>query len=229
MLTLLISLSTALATPPVAQAGAGLHAHFGGTFMSQPLEADVDGYLVPSQGWGGFGGGGGLALEGRFFGFAGVELDIIRRHDVARSTFTLGSADLPFQVSQNAWHIPLLVKFVMPTGAVRPNIFGGGQFVIPGDATTTQPSGLETELSATSAPYKAWAFGFGLEVVPKGLPIDLRFPISFRGAYNTGIGTGADDRADYTVASNGLLEAIDYRSVWQWHAGVTLGASVFFP
>jgi hypothetical protein len=197
--------------------------------MEQPLETEVDGYLVPSQGWGGFGGGAGLALEARFFGFAGLELDIIRRHDVARSTFTLGASELPFQVSQNAWHIPLLVKFVMPTGVVRPNLFGGGQFVIPGDATTTQPSGLDTELSATSEPYKAWAFGFGLEVVPKGLPIDLRFPITLRGAYNTGIGTSAGDRADYTVASNGVLEAIDYRSVWQWHASATLGASVFFP
>jgi len=229
MTYLLFLFSTALAGPLPLQGGAGLHVNAAGTFLTQPLEAEVDGFVVPAQGWGGFGAGGGLALEARAFDFLGVEVDIIRRKDVAQTEFDLLGNIYPFQVSQAAWHVPILLKFVMPKGVVRPNVVGGGEFVIPGQASITEPGGLETELAAHSDPYKAWAFGFGLEIVPKGLPIDLRFPINLRGAYNTGIGPGADDRADYEIGFDGLLEAVDYRSVWEWHASATVGASVFFP
>jgi hypothetical protein len=231
MTTLLFVMSQAFAAPPVVQGGAGLHFHAGGTFMDQPLEnVTDDGYIVPAQGWGGFGGGGGLALEGRFFGFVGLEFDLIYRRDVARSTFTFGSSELPFQISQNAWHVPILLKFIMPKGAVRPNLFGGGEFILPGEPTITQPAGLETPLSASNAAYKAWAFGLGFEVVPRDLPIDLRFPITLRGAYNTGVGPTSGDRATYVIdEGSGVFESIDYTAVWQWHASVTLGVSFFFP
>lgn len=229
MTTLLFFLSAALAAPAPAQVGAGLHFNAGGTFLDQPLDNTADGYVVPAQGWGGFGGGGGLAIEGRFFGFVGLELDLIYRRDVARTTFTFDSAELPFQISQNAWHIPILLKFIMPTGVVRPNLFGGGEFILPGDPVITQPVGLDIPLTASNEAYRAWAFGLGFEIVPKGLPIDLRVPINLRGAYNTGVGPSSGDRATYTIADDGLIETIDYQAVWQWHASATLGVSVFFP
>jgi len=228
MLTLIALLSAAHADPLPVKGGVGLHALAGGTFLEVPLESEVDGYIVPPQGWGGFGGGGGLTLEGRAFEAVGLELGVFRRNDVARSTFEFEGLQTPFQVNQPAWHIPILVKLTLPTGIVRPGLFGGGQFVIPGDPDITQPSELQTELSATSEPYKAWAFGFGLEFVPKGLPIDLRVPLGLRGAYNTGVGPGADDRADYTF-EGATLTAIDYRTVWSWHVAVTLGVAVFLP
>lgn len=228
MHTILLLSSVALAGPLPLKGGVGLHGLGGGTFLEQPLEAEVDGYVVPSQGWAGFGGGGGLTLEGRAFDAVGLEIGFFRRHDVARSTFEFNGTDMPFQVSQNAWHVPIQLKVGLPTGVVRPQLFGGGQFVMPGAPEITQPSGLGTELSATSEPYKAWAFGFGLEFVPKGLPIDLRVPLGLRGAYNTGVGTNAGDRADYTFTGS-RLDAIDYRSVWTWHAAATLGLLVFFP
>lgn len=222
-------IATSLAAPLPIQGGAGLFFNAGGTFQAQPLENEVDGFIVPGQGWGGYGSGGGLALEGRFFDAVGLELDIVYRQDVARSTFSIeGGPEAPFQISQGAWHVPLLLKVVSPVGVVRPNLFGGGEFIFPGTPTITQPDGFDIELAAHSDAYKAWAFGFGFEFVPPGVPFDLRIPLSFRGAYNTGVGNSAADRADYTI-NGGLIEAIDYRSVWQWHAAVTLGATVFFP
>jgi len=228
MLTTLLALSLAHADPLPIKGGVGLHGLAGGTFLEMPLENEVDGYIVPAQGWGGFGGGGGLTLEGRAFDAVGLELGFFRRHDVARSTFQFDTLTTPFQVSQNAWHVPIVVKLMLPMGVLRPGVHVGGQFVMPGDPEITQPAELAVELSATSEAYKAWAFGFGFEVVPKGLPVDLRVPIGFRGAYNTGVGSAAGDRADYTFVGDTLTE-VDYRTVWSWHAAVTLGVAVFFP
>jgi hypothetical protein len=229
MTTLLMLCAAAFAAPKPFQIGAGLHFHAGGTFMNSPLENTVDGYVVPSQGWGGFGAGGGLAIEGRAFGFVGAEIDVIMRRDTARSEFDLDGVEYPFQIAQNAWHIPIFLKFIMPNGVVRPNAFGGGELIFPGTPAVTQPDGFATPLTATNQAYQAWAFGWGLEIVPRELPIDLRFPISFRGAYNTGVGPSSADRATYTIGPEGLIEGIEYQSVWQWHASVTAGVSVFFP
>ncbi len=221
--------AAAFADPLPLKGGAGVFFHAGGTFMNQPLENEVDGYLVPAQGWGGFGPGGGLALELRAFDVVGLELDIIRRTDVARTTFTLsGVGEFPFEARQPAWHIPVLVKVGMPTGVVRPNLVGGGQFIIPGDPSNTQPDGIEIDVTTRSEAYKAWAFGLGFEFAPKGLPIDLRIPLNLRGAYNTGVGNSSSERADYTFFGD-TISAIDYRTVWRWHASASLGVSVFFP
>ncbi len=233
MHTIALLVASAAANPLPLKGGAGLFFHAGGAFLDQPIEntVSIDGadYIVPAQGWGGFGAGGGLALEFRAFDAIGLELDIIRRADVAGSTFTLeGVGEFPFEVKQPAWHVPLLVKAQLPTGVVRPSLVGGGVFVFPSDPSITQLDGVDITLSAHSDTYKAWAFGLGFEFVPKGLPIDLRIPLNLRGAYNTGVGPSSAERATYTL-DGGVISAIDYRTVWQWHASASLGVSVFFP
>ena len=229
MLTAL-SFGLAAAGPLPLQGGAGLFFNAGGTFMAQPLENTVDGLIVPAQGWGGYGSGGGLALEGRLAGVVGLEVDVVRRLDVARSEFSFtDGGEYQFQIRQAAWHVPILLKLALPAGVVRPNLVGGGELVFPSTPSVTRPDAVAIDVSATAEPYRLWAFGLGFEIVPPALPLDLRFPINLRGAYNTGVGTSAGDRADYTIAPDGTLTAIDYRSAWQWHAAVTAGATVFFP
>lgn len=228
MYTIALLTAVAAADPLPIKGGAGLLFHAGGTFLDQPVENTVDGYIVPAQGWGGFGVGGGLALEFRAFDAIGLELDVIRRTDAARTTFTIEGTEFPFDVTQPAWHIPLLVKAQLPSGVVRPNLVGGGMWVIPGTPSITQPDAIDIDVSATSANYKAWTFGIGFEFVPKGLPIDLRIPLNLRGAYNSGVGKSSAERADYEFFGS-TLTAVDYRTVWQWHASASLGVSIFFP
>lgn len=228
LLTPLLLAAASAADLPV-EAGAGLFFNAGGTFMSAPTDDVVDGFVVPTGGWGGYGNGGGLALEARVFGAVGLELDLVRRSDVAQSQYTINGTVLRFTATQGAWHLPILLKFVVPVGIVRPNLFGGGELVFPGSPSITQPDALSTTLAAHTEAYKAWAFGLGLEIVPPIEPIDLHFPISFRGAYNTGVGSSAAERADYTLdPGSNLLTEIDHKTVWQWHASVTVGATWFF-
>ena len=138
MITLALLLAPAIASPLPLKGGVGVFFHGAGTFLDQPDQNEVDGFLVPAQGWGGFGAGGGVALELRAFDAVGVEFDVIRRVDAASSSFTLNNVEYPFDASQPAWHLPVLFKAGLPTGVVRPHLVGGGLWVIPGDATITQ-------------------------------------------------------------------------------------------
>jgi hypothetical protein len=138
-----------------------------------------------------------------------------------------GSFMDPFSTHQRAFHLPVLFELSFPKGPVRPCLFGGREFVFPGDPTITQPTGLAMELQAHNKPYGHWAFGFGLEFVLPIDEIDIRIPWTFKGTVDSTWPNRAEELADYSVEGN-TVTGIDYLTVWQFHAAVGLGLSVHF-
>ena len=219
------------------EVGAGLFFNAGGVFMTQPTDNKDGRPGLPYNGFGGFSPGGGLQLEARVHGFVGLELDISRWAQTGKSEFTINGTSYPWSIQQNAWQVPLLLKFTAPVGIVKPSLFVGPEFVFVGTTTVNPPAWPITGVALTAGTpnYTLWTFGIGFETALPVEKMDFRIPFQIRLSDNPGIPKSAFDRATYTVdgqpwdqVSNGTLEGVDYISEWQYQAAVTLGLSYFF-
>ncbi|MBA2320425.1 MAG: hypothetical protein H0V89_04650 [Deltaproteobacteria bacterium] len=214
--------------PREFELGAGAFFDAGGEFMTQP-DDNIDGQPgLPYNGFAGFSPGGGIGIDFRYRGIIGLELDFVRRTQVAKSEFTIDGTTFPWSIRQSATQIPVLVKLTAPVGLVRPNLFGGIEAVIPGDTSVVDPEwNVDVDLTADAGTWMYVTFGLGFEFA---LPIeehDLRIPLNIRLSTNPSLPESAFERATYDV-ENGVLEGVDYVSEWQYQAAVTLGLFYHF-
>lgn len=220
--------------PREFELGAGLFFDAGGEFLTQPTD-NKDGSTtgaVPFNGFAGFSPGGGLGLEFRYKGIVGLEVDVVRRAQVAKSEFTINGVDFGWQIEQPAWQVPVLVKLSAPVGLVRPNLFGGIEAVIPGNTTVVQPAWpLAIDITADAGSWTYVTFGLGAEFALPIEEVDLRIPFAVRLSTNPSTPKSAFERATYTIeqqGGNSVLTRIDYVAEWQYQAAVTLGVWYHF-
>lgn len=197
--------------------GAGLIGGAGGNFISKP--DPFPGGLQPNPGFGGVTLGGGLALDLRIIPFFGLEVDILRKSDKGTGTYN----NVDFTIGGGAWHVPLLLKGVLPSPLVAPFLLFGPEYVSPtyGNAEA-KASGVTLEVPQFADSYWMLTFGVGMEVkLP--LPIlDLRIPVSVRGSVNPGASSKAEDRT--RVTGTGL----QYNAEWQYAIALYAGAQLYF-
>lgn len=199
--------------------GVGAVGYAGGSFLDQP--DDHEGYVYP--GFGGFGGGGGFSLDVRAFEIVGLEFNALRTGDYGKGEVEFPGVTIDVEVGQSAWHFPVFLKLVYPGELVRPSLMVGMEFVKPDKQETTVTPDVAELLTVDSEDYSLLAFGLGLEVVLPIEGVDLRIPISFRGAINL----DTADRTEERFVMEG--SRVGFRSEWQYHAGVTLGLAYYLP
>lgn len=240
---MLLLLSTALAEPiPVTaletaakitrvKVGVGAIFQAGGAFMDQPSHREQAGAaeLLPFSAMGGLAPGIGASVDVRFFDIVGVEIDVLRSRDTAWSHYGVDGVDVPFRVSQPAWHVPILFKLHAPGPLLRPNIQLGAQVVLPIDTDLVVEGELPFELDAGAGAYSVWMAGLGLEVK---LPIpgaDIRIPLALRAGFNTPFSENATERALYALDADGYVRSMELETAWSYHAALTVGLTWYWP
>lgn len=180
--------------------------------------------LAVYPGFGGFGGGGGIAVDVSWQGIIGLQLGLFGSVD--KGSGSINNVD--FNIGQTAMHMPILLKVAAPVPTVRPFAVFGPEFVFPGEATadTDAPGGVKVDAQAGT--YLALAFGFGFEFVLPVPDMDVRIPLSFRGAWNPAVEDDINDRATFEVENGNLLRSAVFKSEWEWQAVVTLGVAFYF-
>lgn len=219
--------------------GVGLLGVMSGNFLDKPSDTHLtlpNGAKASTEtypGFGGVGGGAGLMLDVRYRDIVGLEIDVLRTKDRGHGTLTLNGRDFEIDIGQSAWHVPIYAKLVAPMPTVRPMVFAGVDLVFPSSAsaTVTNDDLLVTDVGAYNDSYTMLGGGIGVEICLPVEGIDLRIPVTLRGALNTGVTDQLDDRVKTNVEQVGngyALRRIDYDSSWKYEAQATLGVSAHF-
>jgi hypothetical protein len=178
---------------------------------------------VVYPGFGGFGGGGGLMVDVSFRGIIGVQLGLYGTRGGASGSIN----DVDFEIVQNAFHVPVLLKAAIPTDSVRPYLFLGPEFVFPGDPEVDNDMPGGVAVAAKADTYGVFSFGFGFEFMLPVEGMDVRLPFNLRGLYNPGYDNTLDGRAEYT-ADGDVLTGATFVTEWEWQAAVSLGLAFYF-
>ena len=222
--------------------GAGPIGNFGAVFLSKPNDRTfplANGTRGETNTYPGFTGpslGGGLALEFRFIDYLGIELDMLYAKQKGGGDLSINDHTSVIRIGENSFHVPLLFKVVLPGKVVQPSLFVGPEFVMPGDPQieTDPPFAAGTPapaLLSVNDKYTMVTFGLGMEFrIPSFTKyLDIRIPLSLRGGFNPGVGSVLDpDRATYqgTGFEINQIQSITYKSVWEWQAQGTIGATI---
>jgi hypothetical protein len=199
-----------------------------GSFLSAPDEKTLELSInqntaiapLAYPGFGGVGGGAGLNLEFSWR-FVGLSFDIYQSKDQGSGKLDLISRDM----GQSAWHLPLMLKLMIPNRVVTPYAIVGWEWVKPNQASwedqksnIIQPGinigGKNYSYGAYSQNYDAFVFGLGLDI--RLLP-SLSMPIRLRGHHSF---MKKDTLNDVMKATDSQLL---FRSQWEWQAELTIG------
>lgn len=244
LLPSLVAVGSLLALERDAQAGpvsfgiGPLLVPIGGNFLDKPEEKKypVNGQRIEvSPSYPGFGGttsGFGLAIDLRFLGFVGLEIDAIKMSNkgTADIDYTVNGVKRSYEleIGHDAWHIPILAKGVLPTPLVSPYVLAGIELVRTSNATATISENA-LPVAARTDNYTFFTGGFGFEFkLPLPIPgLDsLRVPVSFRGSYFN-IGNNIEDRAEYTISGNTITKST-FDTRWKFQALATLAVQAYF-
>ena len=211
----------------------------GASFIGQPDMQTVRGQELRPEypGFAGIATAVGPTLELRFFGYVGIELDILFASDSGSATMTVinlatnDQAPFDIEIGHSAVSVPLLLKLAIPGEVITPFGFLGPMFVDPGDeADFAVTSGTMTgpvEYAAYTESYTMFAFGFGLEFNLPIRAVDLRIPLALRGAVNPGIAQEREARTRHEPA-DGVPTKESFATVFQYNVGGQLGLAVHF-
>lgn len=178
---------------------------------------------VVYPGFGGFGGGGGLALDVTWAGIVGVQLGVFGSKEGGTGKIN----DVEFEITQTALHLPIYLRAAIPTDSVRPFIYVGPEFVLPSDPEVSEDVPGGVRVTAIADAYTTFAFGFGFEFMIPTEGIDARIPFTLRGSYNPGVPSGLDGRATYEIDGN-ILRGVEFKTEWEFQAAVSLGIAFYF-
>jgi hypothetical protein len=216
---LVIALSaSALAAGPahaklkIFSGSAGVLITAGGDLWTKPEQSgsiSLDDAVPFSDTAGGYGVGGGIFFEARFIRYLGLELDLLFEHNDQWYEVEVSgtNADVKFHLKYLDIRLPILVKAVIPTSAMRFSIGLGPELVFSRNARA------EEERSGAAFPgnfstreqtdvFLCTAIGFAIKVWKLSIPLNLRF------AYNTTQPKKAEKRLDYEI-SGGSISSIN--------------------
>ncbi len=204
-----------------------------GSFLTELSEGDKvrtgpNGAQVRAlyPGFGGVGGGGGLTVSGMWRGIVGLELGFFYSLDQGKGDLTLDTTKIDVTLSQEAFHLPIMVKVAAPVKPVRPFLFIGPEFVFPSEPEAESSLPVTPAVAAVADNYLTLAFGFGFEFMLPVQGADVRIPLILRGAWNPSLGDSIDDRLDTEGCS--VTEPCPFVTEWEWQTEVALGVAYYF-
>lgn len=215
-----------------------------GSFLDEPSDKDKTATLSDGSevvllypGFGGVGGGGGLTVNAMWRGIVGLETGALFVFEQGAGTLNIGGTlEVDYTLGQNAVHVPLLLKVAAPLQTMRPFGYFGIEWAFVSDAEVQKrdpDSAAASALVGVEADdYWLLAFGAGFEfMIPAG--VDLRIPLTFRGAWNPNVGDKASDRMrtvpeDCGSRSTSPCTQFVYSTEWQYQAAVSLGLAYYF-
>ncbi len=205
--------------------GVGLKGGLNGSLVSgvpenEPIDGTnrIDPNVYPMFG---LGGGVGLSLEARYENFIGFETGIHISFDNGSGFEDINNIQGANLLRRNqdqsttAYHIPLLLKFIVPGELVQP-VFGlGMEIVVQANSELTfDPENVyPDEYAIETETYALLAATLGLEF-KVGV---VRVPLELRLGYNVGFSNNASDRVDYDGST------ITYFGAYQGHFGLFTG------
>ena len=179
----------------------------------------------------------GLVTELRFFRYFGIELDVLYTRskgsaDMRVTNFaTKTESGFELEVGHAGLSLPLLFKAIVPGKTVSPFFFLGPEFVRPEDKasfTVTGENTTPTAYAGYTKDYTMFTFGLGFEFhlpIPK---VDLRIPLSIRGAYNPGVEDTRESRVRYSPDSGPPIVQESFAAEWQYTIRAQLGLTANF-
>ena len=238
----------ASASEPAASArrqvlGVGILGELGGNFLDAPTDQDVEvnglrGHpmgVADDPGFAGLTGGGGLSIQARIYDYIGLELDLLRTRDSGKAKISVTQAgvgkDFTLELSQSAFHIPLLIRGILPGPLVEPAVFVGPEFVVVDGASAEIVDGQNpyaVDIQALPRSYTMVTIGAGMDIHLPVEPFDVCLPLSLRGSVTPGIGDGRQDRGRYIGADPNHLVRIEHETRWKYQLAFTAGAMVWF-
>ena len=219
--------------------GIGFTGGAGASILDKPGEQNVRGAdLRPHYpGFAGIATALGPMIEFRFYGYVGIELDILIASDSGSADLTVNnfgtgvSNSFEVDIGHSAVRVPLLLKVFAPGKVATPSLFIGPEFVVVSDEADFE-AGSAHELSpvqygAFTESYTMLAFGMGLEF---NLPVkaaDLRVPFSIRGGFNPSVGGTREERTRHTPDA-GVVTGESFSTAFKFQIGAQLGMAVHF-
>lgn len=241
----------------IIKVGVGALFMGGANFLDKPSDQSIGGRTGAAAdpkypGFAGSSFGGGGFIDVRFIDYIGFEFGVMHMTDKGKAELTItnlgngAQATFDVNLSQPALHMPLLLKAAVPGVIAQPIFFVGPEFVIPlasckdddptrkdkpecqAEVVSTNGAGsLGTQYGIVNSNYVSVMFGLGAEFklpIPK---VDVRIPLTLRGAVNPGVSSKRDERELNEIAGN-VITRVEYRSEWKFEAYGTLGASIHF-
>jgi hypothetical protein len=218
--------------------GGGVIGHAGATFIAEPSDQTLNGVDVDPEypGFGGLAVGVGGMIDIRFIDVVGIEFDFIRTSDNGVADIEINDNTFDLEVSQGAWHLPLLVKGTYPGKYLNGNLFIGPEFVLPDkpELVVTPANPLWGVIEPDT--YVMLTFGLGMEFnIPEPLePVDFRIPLQLRLSVNPEVpGTRDGGRSELEAAPGSCTEPLCVQSErfyteWEYQAVISFGASAHF-
>jgi opacity protein-like surface antigen len=208
--------------------GVGGLGYVGGNFLSEPSDETYPfgnrRVAVPYPGFGGVGGGGGLAIAAMWRGILGVELDLL--YTVDSGTGQINDRDVT--ITNNALHIPITLRAQIPYAQVRPFALIGIDCIVNTGSSAEADSALLADLDAEGTSGVALHFGVGFDFLLPTEP-DIRIPLTLRASMRSLDSDDLTDRySDISVSSGTNLRSATFKSDFEWHAGATLGVMFYF-
>jgi hypothetical protein len=227
--------------------GVGFLGQAGGNFLDKPGDQGVPGVNCgvaqacdpEYPGFAGFTGGFGAMIDVRFFGYVGIEMDILYVPTAKGSadidvTLNNEQGKYSLAIGGSAVHLPLLLKGSVPGSVVQPQLVLGPELVFPSsdvefEKTLNSGSPVPTKNYGAKAPesYTYFTFGLGLEFMLPIPSVDIRIPLTLRGSVNPGVSGERAERATPEVVG-GDFRGETYITEWKFKAVANFGASWHF-
>jgi hypothetical protein len=189
---------------------------------------EYPGFAGPTYGVGPF-------VDIRVFEYAGLEIDLLRTTDRGRADLRVvragASRDYVLEIAQDAVHLALLFKSVLPTGLARPMLLFGPELVLPDGGTAEVVEGdspVRPQLGASARSYTMLTWGVGGELDLPVPAVDLRVAATLRGSVTPGLGDGRGERATYFGTDVHRLDGVIYRTRWRYQVLGTLTVGAYF-
>ena len=202
------------------------HGFVNGSFISEPSNKTLssDGgitQVLPYPGFGGVGGGGGIALGVNWKALS-VDLGFDYSSDQAEGRIN----GQTLTMSQTTHHIPLTVRVSVPQAKwVKPSLFGGINWVSRSGSKMDAPPFTPPLLSPQDDSYTAWRFGLGFDIY---LTDAWSIPFRILANYAPIDGDSLDERVELVRNESNALTGIRYTGQWEWQPQITLGLTYDF-
>ena len=211
------------------ESSAGLKILVGGNLWSAPSGGQGDGLGFGDEG-GGFGWGGALYYEARFFKHLGLELDVgYDSSTIQRNVTYNGIVETTEKFTSSGPRISLLAKGIAPTPFGRLWVGIGPEFLLPSSADASveitenrnlvaNADQIENAASAEKTNSTMLAFALGL-VFHVGDQFEI--PVDLRAAKNLSQDSAWEDRVDVDPVA--LRYTVKAQSSWDFRLGAGFG------